>query len=67
MDEHLGELIGRGGQYKVYGAGRGRVLKVPGDFTNPTNTTESRANGFCHSDPTPDTIGAVIDIDFPDS
>ena len=45
----------------------GRVLKVPGDFTNPTNTTESRANGFCHSDPTPDTIGAVIDIDFPDS
>ena len=43
----------------------GRVLKVPGDFTNPTNTTESRANGFCHSDPTPNTVGAVIDIDFP--
>jgi hypothetical protein len=43
----------------------GRVLKVPGDFTNPTNTTESRANGFCHTDPTPNTVGAVIDIDFP--
>jgi hypothetical protein len=43
----------------------GRVLKVPGDFTSPTNTTESRANGFCHEDPSPTTVGAVIDIDFP--
>ena len=43
----------------------GRVLKVLGDFTNPTNTTEGRANGFCHDNVAPPAAGGVIDYDFP--
>ncbi len=44
-------------------ANPGRTLKVVGDFTNPTGTTEARATGYCHNNPT-DFAGAVIDLDY---
>ena len=42
----------------------GRSLKVVGDFTNPTGTTEARAEGFCHDNPYPDVAGGVLDLDY---
>ncbi len=42
----------------------GRSLKVVGDFTNPTGTTEARAEGFCHDNPDPLVAGGVLDLDY---
>ena len=45
-------------------ANPGRVLKVVGDFTNPTGTTEARATGYCHNNPSEFVAGGVLDLDY---
>ncbi len=40
----------------------GRSLKVIGDFTSPTGTTEARATGSCHTKKF--SPGGVIDLDY---
>jgi len=41
----------------------GRSLKVVGDFTNPNNTTEARATGYCHEN-TSELGGGVLDLAY---
>ena len=44
-------------------ANPGRSLKVVGDFTNPTGTTEATAIGYCHENPG-DFAGGSLFLDY---